>query len=317
MRRLAVALAFLGALLSPVFAADHYPTRVVTIVVPFAPGGASDSIARILGLQLERLLKKPVIIENRPGGSTSIAATAVATSTADGYTLLLGTNSLTINEALNRKFSYKLADLRPIGLIATSPVVLVGGPSAKYVSLSDLITALKEGTATASFGTPGVGSTGHLAGELLKQRAGINIVHVPFKGDADAVSAALAGHVELAISAPVSVLEHIQSKTLKAFGVSSGRRLESASDIPTLAEQGLPEYELVGWFGIFAPASVPDAIVSTLNSAIQSALTDETLRSKFRALGLEPAANSPEQFRAQVAGDTNKYREIVSAAKIE
>ena len=314
MRLLAI---LVGATVFPAAAvAQGYPTRPVHLVVPFAAGGAVDTVARALGQKLGETWKQPVIVDNRPGAGGNIAADAVAKASGDGYTLLITTQGFAISPGLYKNLPFDpTRDFAPVTQLTSSYLVLVCAPQLPSQSIRDLIALAKSKPGTINYGSTGTGAPPHLLGEVLKSAAGIDMLHVPYKGDAPLTQALLAGEVQVAFMPLAGVLPHIRSGRLRALGVSGRRRSTEMPEVPTFTEAGLP-FEFTGWLGIFAPAGVPRELVTQLQREIAKAIVAKGLVERWPAWGYEPVGDSPEEFAARLAADMAMYAKVIRDAKI-
>ncbi|MBI3702510.1 MAG: tripartite tricarboxylate transporter substrate binding protein [Rhizobiales bacterium] len=300
---------------APLHAAD-YPSRPITLVVAFTPGGPSDVLARIVGKQMERLLGVPFIIENRPGAGGNIAADSVAHATPDGYTLLMGNNStLATNESLYKRLSYSpQKDFLPITLIGTQANILVVNTSVPAKSLKELIALAQAQPGKLNFASSGHGAAAHLAGELFKAEGKVDIVHVPYKGAAPALQDLIGGHSQLMFATAASVVGHIRSGKVRALAVTTLKRTQILPDIPTMDEAGLPGFEASTWHGLVAPAGAPPAAIATLHDAAVKALRDAGVQASLKRLGVDIVGGTPEQFKAYIAAEVPKWAAIVKAS---
>jgi tripartite-type tricarboxylate transporter receptor subunit TctC len=298
-----------------VFAAD-YPTKPITLMIGFAPGGPSDVMARIITRKMEDILKQPFVIENRAGAGGSIAGAAVARATPDGYTLLLATGSLlAINVSLYKNLGYDPEkDFEPITMVGTQTNVLYVHPSLPAKTLGELIAYAKANPGKLSFGSGGNGTPAHLAGELLKIEAKIDMTHVPFRGTGPALQAVIGGHVPMAYNPPPPLIPHLQSGTIRAIAITTLKRTAALPDVPTIAELGFPGFEATTWHGIVAPAGTPKDVVATLHRAAAAALNDAEVRKALSDLGVDIVANTPEEFRAYIASEIPKWATVVKAS---
>jgi tripartite-type tricarboxylate transporter receptor subunit TctC len=312
---LAAAVVALCSAIAPARAAD-YPSRPVTLIIGFAPGGPSDVLARILTKKLEELLKQPFVIENRPGAGGSIAATAVARATPDGYTLLLATGSLlAINVSLYKNLGYDPEkDFEPITVIGTQTNVLYVHPSVPAKSLSEFIAYAKANPGKLSFGSGGNGTPAHLAGEMLKIEAKIDMTHVPFRGTGPALQSVIGGHVPAAFNPPPPLLPHIQAGTIRAIAVTTLKRTSALPEVPTIAESGFPGFEATTWHALVVPAGTPKEAVATLHRAVIAALNDPDARKALTDLGVDVVGNTPDEFRAYLKAEIPKWAEVVKAS---
>jgi len=298
-------------------AAQDYPARQITLVVPFAPGGSVDFIGRIVAQKLAERLGKPVIVENRPGAGSATGALAVAKSAPDGYTLLLApSGTYAINPSLYKKLSYDPAkDFVPVALVVRDPLLLVVNPSLPVHSVADLIKLAKERPGQLSFASPGAGTSLHLLGELLKTTAGIQMVHVPYRGGAPALQDVIAGQVQLMFVDPATGVPQAQAGKVRALGVSSSMRLPAAPDIPTVAEVGLPGFEGTSWQMIAAPAGTPPAIVGRLNAELKSVMEQADIQKRLIDRGQIPVVTPPPpDIAAFVRAETERWGAIVQKA---
>jgi tripartite-type tricarboxylate transporter receptor subunit TctC len=297
-------------------AAAEYPSRPVTLVVAFTPGGASDVLARILGRKLEQILGQPFVIDNRPGAGGNVAAEAVAHSAPDGYTLLAGNNAiLATNAALYKKINFDPeADFAPIGLIGSQANILVVNPTLPVKSLAELIALAKANPGKLNFASSGHGLAAHLAGELFKAEAKIDIVHVPYKGAAPALQDVIAGHVQMMFATASSVVSHIQDGKVRPLAVATLKRTAVLPDVPTIDELGIKNFDATTWHGLVAPARTPKDIVATLNQALVATLDDAGVKKSLGDLGVDIIGGSPEDFAAYIKSEIPKWTAIIKAS---
>ena len=291
-----------------------YPVKPVRMVVGFSPGGVADVTARLLAQKLAEPLGQPVVVENRAGASGAIATERVAASPADGYTLLAMTAADTVIPALRAKLPYDLErDFAPVSLVAIAPFLLVVHPSVPAQNVKELIALARSRPGKLSYGSVGVGSTPHLSAEALKMMAGVDIVHVPYKGGADNVIANATGEVDMVFASIPSLLPLIGSgkPRLRPLAVTSTRRASVMPEIPTLGESGLPGYNRSSWVGILTPSATPRDIVVRLSSAIGKAVNAPEMRQAFTRHGLEPQTNTPEQFTAYIQGELAQNSKLI------
>jgi tripartite-type tricarboxylate transporter receptor subunit TctC len=318
-RRFIVACATM--LLSAAAMAQGYPSKNVRIVVPYPPGGSNDIIARILAQKLTERTGQTFFVENRPGASGNIGADFVARSDPDGYTLFLtAPPALTTNVSLYKKLPFDPAkDFAPVSLIATVPIVLAVNPSLGVKNVKELIALAKAKPGVINFGSSGNGSTNHLAGELLKRRAGIDIVHVPYKGAAPAMNDLVAGHIPMMFDNIPAILPQVRAKTINAIAVAGATRAKALPDVPTVAESGVPDFEVTAWFGLVAPAKTPPSVLTKLENEIAAVLKMPDVEKRFADAGAEPGAVSGEAFGRFLAEETSKWATIIheSGAKID
>ena len=296
-----------------------YPTRAIRLVVPFAPGGAIDLMARPIARKLNELLGQPIVVDNRAGAGGSIAAEYVARSAPDGYTLFVGSTSpLAINPAYFDKVGYDtLKDFTPLSLIAQQPLVIVAHPSLPVRTPKELVTLAKRHPGKLSYGSAGPGTSNHLVGALLAKVAGIDIVHVPYKGGAPALTALLSGEIELQVSQPNTMAPHVKSARVRAIATTGARRLNLWPDVSTLSEAGYKELEIIGWYSIVGPANLPAAVIERLETAIQRAVKSPEFANPMKAEGTDPVASSAETLRALIAADVARWRKIVAIAGVK
>jgi tripartite-type tricarboxylate transporter receptor subunit TctC len=306
---------------SPLARAADYPTKPITLMIGFAPGGPSDVMARILTRKMEEILKQPLVIENRAGAGGSIAGAAVARAAPDGYTVLLATGSLlAINVSLYKNLGYDPEkDFEPITVIGTQTNVLYTHPSLPATSLAELIAYAKANPGKLSFGSGGNGTPAHLAGELLKIEAKIEMTHVPFRGTGPALQAVIGGHVPMAYNPPPPLLPHIQSRAIRAIAITTLKRTAALPEVPTIAELGFPGFEATTWHALVAPAATPPDVIVTLHRAAIAALNDPDVRKALTDLGVDVVANTPEEFRVYLKAEIPKWAAIVkvSGAKVD
>ena len=301
--------------------AQSYPNKPIRLVVPFPPGGTTDILARDVGQRLTEALGQPVVIDNRPGAAGNIGSEIVAKSTPDGYTLLMCTvSSPAINPSLYSKLPYDhIKDFAPVILVARVPNVLEVNPSVPVYTVTDLIKLAKEKPGQLNFASSGSGTSIHLSGELFKTMAGVNMVHVPYKGSAPAVTDLVGGQVQLMFDNLPSSLQQIKGGKLRAIAVTSAQRSPALPDIPTIAESGLPGFEATSWFGVLAPAGTPAAIVNRLNAEVDKWLQSDSGKAQLFEQGALPAGGTPEEFAAYIRAETEKWAKVVkvSGAKVD
>lgn len=294
----------------------RYPERPIRMLVGFAPGGGTDTTARAIGQRLAVALGQPVIVDNRPGAAGNIAADIVAKSQPDGYTLLMGTiAALAINPTLFGNLPFDPArDFAPISQAVNSTNVLVVNPGVHATSVKELITLAKVAPGKVLYGSSGVGGAGHLAGELFSTLAGVRMTHIPYKGGGPVMIDLLAGHVQCVFATAATAIPHMKAGKIRPLGVTTLKRAGMLPDIPTIAEQGLKDFDANNWYGILAPARTPNAIVHRLNEAIVKVLSDPELKHYLFAQGLDPAPTTPAQFGAYVKSEMSKWASIVRSA---
>ena len=302
--------------------AQNYPSRPIRLVVPYPPGGPLDIMARAIGQKLTEAWSQPVVVDNRAGDGGNIGAELVAKSPADGYTLLLGAVAThAINPTLYGKVPYDpVKDFAPVALVAQVPNILVVNPSVPARSVKELIELARARPGYLNFGSGSTGSTGHLAGELFNAMAGVQMVHIPYKGGAPAMADLLAGQVQLMFDNLANALPNVRAGRLRALAVTTLARSPAIPDLPTIAESGLPGFDLTTWFGLMVPAGTPPEIVIKLNAGIARALNAKDMRERLEKMGAEPPAdNTPEHFAAFIRAEAAKYAKVVkeSGARVE
>jgi tripartite-type tricarboxylate transporter receptor subunit TctC len=292
--------------------AQAYPNRPVRLVVGFAPGGAADTVARALSEPLGRILGQPVIVENKPGAGSSIAAENVAKSAPDGYSVLIASpSSISVNPAINAKLNYKPSDLAPITKVSSSPLLIVVNPGIGVNSVKELIAAAKKDPGKLNYATSGVGSAPHFGAAHFSTVAGVQMVHVPFKGGSPAITSVVAGDTQLSFATPPSVLGMVKANRLKALAVTSKDRSPLMPEIPGMAEAGLPDYALAFWYGLFVPAGTPPDIVKKLYAATIEAAQKPEFKAALAREGTEVAiSSSPEEFAAFLAEDAKFWAKL-------
>lgn len=303
---------------SPV-SAQTYPSRQIRVIAPFPPGGGTDIIARLIQDKFAQALGQPVVIDNRPGASGILGTELTAKAPPDGYTIGMGTsNTLAANPGMFPKLSYDpRRDLAMISQIATQPNLLAVHPSLPVQTVSDLLTLARRRPGQINYASSGNGSSHHMSGELLKLMGRVNLVHIPYKGTGPAIVDAMGGHVELVFAGTAALTAHIKAGRLRAIGVTSAKRLAPFPEIPTIAEGGLPGYEISAWHGMIAPAHTPAAIVSRLHAAVVSALADADIRKRLAVMGAEPVGSTPEAFTAFLHEDIERLGKLIRAANIK
>ena len=293
-----------------------YPSKPIRFVVPFAPGGSTDTLARTLGIKLSDALGQQVVVDNRAGANGNIGMEIVAQAPPDGHTIVLGyIANLAIGPSLYAKLPFDpVRDYAPITLLATSPNALVAHPSLPAHDLKELIALAKAKPGQLNFASSGVASVGHLTGELLNNLAGIRMVHVAYKGSGQAVTDLLGGHVQLMFSGFSSVLTHVKGGKLRPLAQTGAKRSPALADVPTIAEQGFPGFEATAWYGVLAPARTPKPVVTRLNAELVKALHTPDVRDRLGSLGFEIAATSPEQFGSYIRSEIRKWEKVVKAS---
>ncbi|MDX3907159.1 MAG: tripartite tricarboxylate transporter substrate binding protein [Pigmentiphaga sp.] len=299
--------------------AETFPSRPIKVVVPFTAGGNADTVARILTQELSRQLGQGIVIDNRGGANGIIGSDIVAKAPPDGYTLLFTTGSHAINPIVSDKLPYDtVKDFAPVALVGvTGSHVLVVPPSSPFKTLQQLVEAGRKPDSKLSFGSAGVGNTMHLVGEYFKMLTGTHLLHVPYRGSAPAVNALMAGEVQLVFLNPVGAVEQVKQGNLRALAVSGDGRLAQLPDVPTMAEAGLPQFDLNGgWQGLFAPGGTPLQVIATLNEKVNQALKTPAVSERLQAIGMQPAGGPPQALADYVRQDMKKFSEIAKAADI-
>jgi tripartite-type tricarboxylate transporter receptor subunit TctC len=316
-RTLAAVAILVGFLLpAPASYAQTYPTRPVTLVVAFTPAGPSDVLARVLGRKLEEVLKQPFVIVNRPGAGGNLGAEVVATAPPDGYTLLMGNNSiLATNASLYKSLPYDPAkDFKPISLIGEQANILVVNPKIPAHSVAELIALAKAEPGKLNYASSGVGTAAHLAGALFKAQADVDIVHVAYKGAAPALQDLVAGQVQMMFATAASVIGFINSGLVRPLAVTTLKRTAVLPDLPTVAEAGLPGFEATTWHGLVAPAATPPAVIARLHDATVAALHDPALAKSLADLGVDISSSTPEEFARYITIEIPKWSAVVKAS---
>jgi tripartite-type tricarboxylate transporter receptor subunit TctC len=296
---------------------DDYPSRTITFVVPFPPGGGTDILTRLLAAELQDKLKRPVVVENRPGGGTQIAANAVAKSPPDGHTLLLAPTTLATGPSVFKSLPYEVKDFAPVGLVGSAQFALVANPSIGVGTLPELIALIKSSNGQMSYATAGNSTPYHLFMELFLNMIGAKAQHVPYRGSVAALTDVVSGQVPFMIAdLPVS-LPLIRDGKLKVFGITSRARVRGAPDIPTIAEAGLPGYAANGWFAVVVPAGTPRPIIDKLNAVLMAYLARGETRDKLQSFGIEPLTSTPDELERWIASETVKWAKVIQDAGIE
>jgi tripartite-type tricarboxylate transporter receptor subunit TctC len=297
--------------------AQTYPDRSIKILQGFAPGGNADAIARAVGLEMGKGLGQTMVVEAQAGAGGTIAATAVARAKPDGYTLLLATGGHAVAGALYNNLAYRtVQDFEMVSTITYFPFLVVVPASSKFANLSALLAAAKANPEQISYGTAGIGSTHHLAGELLASMSKSQLLHVPYKGDSASLTALLAGDIPMIIAPPTAVMANIKAGKLRALATTGPQRWPGLPDVPTVAEQGVTGYDVRSWAGLMAPAGTPRAVIERLNAEVQKALPTPAVKSRLEEMGGEVRGSSPEEMKTMVASQTQKWIQVVNDAKI-
>ncbi|NCW40707.1 MAG: tripartite tricarboxylate transporter substrate binding protein [Betaproteobacteria bacterium] len=297
--------------------AQAYPERPIKILQGFAPGGNADNIARTVGTEMAKGLGQSMVVEAQTGAGGTIASAAVARAKPDGYTLLLATGGHVVAGALYANLPYKtVADFDMVSTITFFPFLVVTSAESKYKSCADLIAAAQKDAQAVTYGTAGIGSTHHLAGELLAKMAKGNMLHVPYRGDAASVTAMLANDVSFIIAPPTAVIANIKAGKLRALATTGPQRWSGLPDLPTVAEQGVAGYDVRSWAGLMAPAGTPRPIIDRLNQEVQKALQVAVVKTRLEDMGGEARGSTPEDMRAMVNAELQKWTQVVADAKI-
>ena len=295
-----------------------YPSDTVKMVVPYAAGGATDIVARAVAEKMTGVWAKPVVIDNKPGAGTTLAASQVARAQGDGLTLYMTTSAHTISASIYKKLDYDpVKDFAPLTLVAKVPLVLVVRPSLNVRTLNDFVKYVRANPEKASYASPGNGTAQHLAGEMFNTSMKTNIVHVPYRGDAPAITDLMGGTVDAMFATLTVVIPHIESGKLQAIAIANGTRVEKVPAIPTFAEAGLKNFEFATWFGVFAPASVPKNLRERISKDIQSVVLTPEMKKKLIDMGGEVVANRPDEFEAFVNVESRKWQEAVKTSGAE
>jgi len=296
---------------------EQYPTKPIRIIVPFAPGGGTDLTARLVGQRIAERLGQPVIIDNRPGAGTMLGTELTMRSAPDGYTLMIASASHAINPTLYRKVNYDpIRDFEPVTLAISFPFVIATNPALPVRNVKELIAHAKANPGRIAYASSGTGSTNHLAGELFKATAGIDLLHVPYKGGGPAMNDAIGGQVSMMFGTVLETMPHVRAGRLRGLAVSSGKRAAFAPELPTAAEDGLPGYDVTGWYAFLAPAGVYRAVLTKLNTEMTGALEFSPLREKLLALGAEPWPTSTQKAQAFIASEVTRWGALIKSARI-
>jgi tripartite-type tricarboxylate transporter receptor subunit TctC len=297
--------------------AQAYPTRPVHWIVGFTPAGGNDIVARLMGQWLSERLGQPFVIENRPGAGTNIATEAVVNAPPDGYTLLLANMANAINATLYERLNFHfIRDIAPVAGISQAPLIMVVNPSVPAKTVSEFIAYAKANPGKVNMGSAGIGSAGHLAGELFKMMAAVSLVHVPYRGNAPALTDLIAGQVEVVFPSAASSIEYVKTGKLRGLAVTGATRLETLPDLPTVGES-IPGYEASSLYGIGAPRNTPAEIVDKLNKEVNAALADPKMRARLADLGGTPLPGSPAQFGKLIVDETEKWGKVIKFAGIK
>lgn len=312
------AVALAAATLTPTWALaqDHYPSRAVTIVVPLAPGGGVDTIARMVAEKLSQSLGQPFVVDNKPGAAGNIGSEYVTRARPDGYTLLFNGNSHTVNPSLYKLRFNPRTDFTPIARVVETPQIMLIHSSVPANDLKEFLEYAKNNPGKLNYGSAGVGSPSHIAGELFKQKAGVDMTHVPYKGSGPATADLLGGQIQVLFSSLPSAVPHLAGGKVKAMGVSTVKRSRTAPDIPTLAEAGVPDYRMDTWFGLLAPAGLPDDIRDKLASELVNITSDPAFQKAILDAGMEVAVNTPDEFSKMLDAEFDYWPKFIEQTGI-
>ena len=318
-RCVAIATSFLLVASAVAAGGEAYPAHAIRLVVPFPPGGSTDILARPIAQKLSQALGQQVVVENRGGAGGTIGAAAVAQSAPDGYTLLMGhIGTLAVAPSLYPKLPYDpRTSFAPVSMVAILPNVLVVNPSNPAKNVREFIAYAKAHPGALTYSSGGNGSAAHIAFEMFKQEAGIDVVHIPYRGTAPSLTDVIAGQVAATMTGVAPVLPFVRSGQLRALGVSGRERSPALPDVPTIAEQGVKDFEATQWYGLVAPAGTPAAIVERLNSELRKILASPETSELFASLGAVPSPSSPEEFRKHIAREIGRWERVVRGAHIE
>jgi tripartite-type tricarboxylate transporter receptor subunit TctC len=308
-----------SAVVLPAFSQSKYPSKPITLLVPFAAGGTTDILGRLVGRHLATRLGGTVVIDNKPGAGGSLGAALVAKAPGDGHTLLMGTiGTHAINQYLYKKLAYDpFKDFAPVSLVALVPNVLVVHPSQPYKTVREMIAYAKANPGKVNYASAGNGTSIHLSGAMFEQMAQVDMVHVPYKGSAPAIADLLGGQTNCMFDNLPSAMPHIKSGALRAIAVTSGKRFPALPQVPTIAESGLPGYDATSWFGLWAPASTPAELVSRLNAEVNQILSLPDVKQSMLEQGAEAAPDTPQQFAAFIQAEAAKWSQVVKTANVQ
>ena len=314
-----VVMAFIAGLAGPVagLAAERYPAKPIRIVVPFTPGGSNDLVGRIVAQKFLETWGQPAIIDNRPGAGSTIGIELVVRAAPDGYTLLATSGGIAINVSLYRLQFNPVTDLAPVALVAQMPYLLAVNPSLPAKSTQDLINLAKAQPGKLAFASSGAGTSSHLTMEMFKSLTKIDMLHVPYKGGGPAVNAVIGGEVQVIFNVITGPLPHARSGKLRALAVSSAKRVEIAPELPTVAESGVPGFDVIAWYNLFAPAGTPRRIVDQLNAEVNRMLQQAEVRERFRTLGVAPLGGTPGALGNYLKFEVARWSKLIKAAGIE
>jgi tripartite-type tricarboxylate transporter receptor subunit TctC len=294
-----------------------YPDKPVRVIVAYPAGGTTDIVARIVATRLTEKLGQPFIVDNRSGAGGNIGTQAAAQAAPDGNTLLLASIAQAINSTIYKKLAFDFVrDFAPVSMVASTPNVLAVNPSVPAKDLQELLALVRADPGKYNFGSTSLGGSPHMSGELLKVMANVDIVHVPYRGAAPMLTDLIGGQVQMAFDNLPSSIGHIRSGAIRAIAVTTPKRSPSAPEIPTMAESGLPGYEVSGWFGLIAPAKTPQPVIELLHEAVVEIVGEEATRAKLLDLGAEPVGNTPEEYAAAIKAEVGKWTKVVAATGV-
>lgn len=306
-----------ASVLQAAAAAEAYPQRAIRLIVPFPPGGAVDILARILGPKLGEALGQQIVVDNRGGGAQVIATQLTAKALADGYTVMLASTTHGVNPGLQKKLPYdSLKDFTPITQIAESPILFVAHPSLGVSNIQELVALAKSRPGRIDYASPGAGTGGHMAVELLKRMAAIDMTHVPYKGSGPALIDVIAGHVPVICVSPLPVLPHVKSGKLRGLATTGRVRARVAPELPTVAESGVPGYQANLWYALLGPAGIPQPVVNRLHAETSKALKRSDISDQLLAMGAEPVGNSPQELAKHLRSEIERWTKLIQEANI-
>jgi tripartite-type tricarboxylate transporter receptor subunit TctC len=309
--------AAVAILANATYAAPPYPSKPIRVIVPFAPGGGTDLTARLVGQRLTERTGQPVIIDNRPGAGTMLGTELTLKSAPDGYTFMIASASHAINPSLYRKVNYDpIRDFAPITLAISFPFIIAVHPSIPVRNVKEFIAHVKANPGRLTYASSGTGATNHLAGELFKTMAGIDLLHVPYKGGGPAMNDTIGGQVSMIFGTVLETMPQVRAGKLRGLAVSSGKRAAFAPDVPTASEDGLPGYDVTGWYAFLAPAGIDRAVLVKLNQEITGALTSPDIKQKLLTLGAEPWPTTPQQAHEFIAAEVTRWGKLIKGARI-
>jgi tripartite-type tricarboxylate transporter receptor subunit TctC len=300
------------------FAQQPYPTKPVTLVVPFAPGGGNDILARAVAPRMGRILGTTVIVDNRPGAGGNLGADFVAHAAADGYTVVIASSQVTMNPFLGMKVPFRIeSDFEPVGLIASVPIMLVSNTAEPFKTLKEFIDYSKANPGKLSYSSPGNGTPQHMAGEVFAKLAKTELLHVPYRGTGPSISDLIGGQVQVSFATFASAIQHVNAGKLRALGIAGQKRTALMPELPTFAESGFPTYDAELWYSLLAPAKTPKAIVDKLNAALIGALKSPEVTSQLTQQGFETRTSTPDELKAHIAKDMLRWQRVITDNRIK